>query len=57
MILPIRTLMIFPIYTLQVNIFNGYDFVNPIWTIANIDISVTLIVIVLLNVWDPQRTP
>ena len=51
MILPIMASMIFKVFTWQINVFGQYDFTDPIWSIANADISVALIVTVLSTVW------
>ena len=32
MLLPIAASMIFDVFSLNINVFGGYDFVDPIWT-------------------------
>lgn len=51
MLLPIASSMIFDVFSLDINIFGGYNFTEPIWTVAGIDISAALLIVVFSVIW------
>ena len=42
---------IFGVLSFEISLFGGYDFSNPIWTVAGADISVALLAVSFLTVW------
>jgi len=38
--------LLFGVYSWQIEVFGGYDFTAPIWTLSGVDISATLLVLV-----------
>lgn len=51
MLAPITASMIFEVWTLEINLFGGYDLVDPIWTIGGADISAALLITVFAVGW------
>ncbi len=51
MLLPITGAMIFGVWSMQINVFGGYDFTQPIWTIASADISAALLLTTFASGW------
>lgn len=50
-LVPIAASMLFGVFTLSIDVFGGYDFTEPLWTIAGADISVSLLIVVLGVAW------
>ncbi|WP_276252977.1 hypothetical protein [Halomontanus rarus] len=50
-ILPFMGGFIFEVFSFQINVFGGYDFTAPIWTVGGSDISLALILTVLSFAW------
>ena len=46
MLLPIAASMIFEVFSLNITIFGGYDFVEPIWTLGGAPINAALLVVI-----------
>ncbi|MBP1921833.1 hypothetical protein J2751_000830 [Halorubrum alkaliphilum] len=44
-IVPFFGSFIFGVFTFEVNIFGGYDFASPIWTVAGAEISAALLIV------------
>lgn len=42
---------IFGVLSFEISLFGGYNFSNPIWTVAGADISVALLAVSFLTVW------
>lgn len=42
---------IFGVLSFEISLFGGYNFSNPIWTVAGADISVALLAVIFLTVW------
>lgn len=42
---------IFGVFTFNINVFGGYDFSAPIWTVAGADISVALMLVLGGTMW------
>jgi len=51
MLLPITASMIFGIFTMQINVFGGYDFTQAIWTIGGTGVSAALLITVFADAW------
>ncbi|MDS0475276.1 hypothetical protein [Natrinema sp. 1APR25-10V2] len=51
MLLPITASMIFGIFTMQINVFGGYDFTAPIWTVGGASISAALLITLFADFW------
>jgi len=43
--------LLFGVYSWQIEVFGGYDFTAPIWTLSGVDISLTLLVITASVGW------
>lgn len=50
-VLPITASMIFEVFSLEINVFSGYNLTEGIWTIGGADISVALLVTVFAIAW------
>lgn len=50
-IVPFFGSFIFGVFTFEVNIFGGYDFASPIWTVAGAEISAALLVVLMGVAW------
>jgi len=50
-LLPMAAALIFGIFTWQIQVFGGYDFTAPIWTLGGTDISAALLVTVASIGW------
>ena len=42
---------IFGVLSFEISLFGGYNFSNPIWTVAGADISVALLAVIFLTGW------
>lgn len=51
LLLPITASMIFDVFSLEINVFGGYDMTAGIWEIGGADISVALLVTVFAVAW------
>ncbi|MFC4542021.1 hypothetical protein ACFO5R_08790 [Halosolutus amylolyticus] len=51
MLVPITGAMIFGVWSMQINVFGGYDFTQPIWTIGGADISAALLITLFGDLW------
>lgn len=50
-LLPIASSLLFGVWTWEIQVFGGYDFLAPLWTIAGVDISMALLIIVGSVAW------
>ena len=50
-IVPFFGSFIFGVFSFEVNIFGGYDFASPIWTVAGAEISAALLVVLFGLAW------
>lgn len=50
-IVPFFGSFIFGVFSFEVNIFGGYNFSNPIWTVAGAEISAALLVVLFGLAW------
>ena len=51
MLLPIAGAMIFDVFSLNINVFGGYDFTDPIWTVGGADLSAALFIVLGSVAW------
>lgn len=50
-LLPIASSLMFGVWTWQIQVFGGYDFLAPMWTVAGVDISAALLIVVGSVAW------
>jgi len=51
MIVPLGASMIFGIFSFSIDVFGGYDLMDPIWTVAEVDISAALLLTTFATLW------
>ncbi len=51
MIVPLGASMIFGIFSFSIDVFGGYDLMDPIWTVAEVDISAALLLTTFATAW------
>lgn len=51
MLVPITGAMLFGVWSMQINVFGGYDFTQPIWTVGGASISAALLITVFGDLW------
>lgn len=50
-IVPIAAALIFGVWSWEIQVFGGYDFLSPIWTLGGVDISAALLIVVFGVGW------
>ncbi|MFC3960358.1 hypothetical protein [Halovivax cerinus] len=50
-LIPFMVSFLFQVTSFQINVFGGYDLTAPIWTVAGIDISASLLVVIAGVAW------
>ncbi len=51
MIVPLGASMIFGIFSFSIDVFGGYDMMDPIWTLGGADLSAALFITLFGTVW------
>ena len=51
MIVPLGASMIFGIFSFSIDVFGGYDMMDPIWTVGGADLSAALFITLFGSVW------
>jgi len=51
MIVPLGASMIFGIFSFSIDVFGGYDMMDPIWTVGGADLSAALFVTTFGTIW------
>lgn len=51
MLVPITGAMLFGVWSMQINVFGGYDFTQAIWTLGGASISAALLITLFGDAW------
>ena len=51
MIVPLGASMIFGIFSFSIDVFGGYDMMDPIWTLGGADLSAALFITLFGTIW------